>query len=185
MDAARSSLRLGAREVHIVYRRSRDEVPARAEEVEHAQEEGIIFDFLTNPIAVLGNEQGGVAGLRCIRMSLGEPDASGRRSPVPMEGSEFDMPMDTVVMALGTRPNPLVFAEALGLQRSRQGTVVADTETGRTTQERVWAGGDIVTGAATVISAMGAGRVAANDIDRYLQGGCTEPWVKETAPAGV
>ncbi|MFO7696313.1 MAG: NADPH-dependent glutamate synthase [Anaerolineae bacterium] len=185
MDAARSSLRLGAKEVHIVYRRSRDEVPARAEEVEHAQEEGIIFDFLTNPIAVLGNEQGGVAGLRCIRMTLGEPDASGRRSPVPMECSEFDMPMDTVVMALGTRPNPLVFTEALGLQRSRQGTVVADTATGRTTQERVWAGGDIVTGAATVISAMGAGRVAANDIDGYLQGGCTEPWVKETALAGV
>lgn len=185
MDAARSALRLGAEEVHIVYRRSREEVPARAEEVEHAQEEGITFDFLTNPIAVLSNEQSGVAGLRCIRMTLGEPDASGRRSPVPMEGSEFDMPMDTVIMALGTRPNPLVFTEAVGLQRSRQGTVVADTETGRTTQERVWAGGDIVTGAATVISAMGAGRVAASDIDRYLQGGCTEPWVKETAPEGV
>jgi glutamate synthase (NADPH/NADH) small chain len=179
MDAARCSLRLGAREVHIVYRRSRDEVPARAEEVGHAEEEGIIFDFLTNPIAVLGNEQGVVAGIRCIRMTLGEPDASGRRSPVPLEGSEFDMPIDTVVMALGTRPNPLVFTEALGLQRSRQGTAVARTETGRTTLERVWAGGDIVSGAATVISAMGAGRVAATDIDAYFHGGSAGPWVQE------
>ncbi|MGI6367683.1 MAG: NADPH-dependent glutamate synthase [Anaerolineae bacterium] len=179
MDAARCSLRLGAREVHIVYRRSRDEVPARAEEVEHAEEEGVIFDFLTNPVAVLGNEQGTVAGLRCIRMALGEPDESGRRRPVPEEGSEFELAMDTVIMALGTRPNPLVFTEALGLQRSRQGTVVADHTTGRTTQERVWAGGDIVTGAATVISAMGAGRVAANDIDAYLSGGCASPWAPE------
>jgi glutamate synthase (NADPH/NADH) small chain len=162
-----------------VYRRSRDEVPARAEEVGHAEEEGIIFDFLTNPIAVLGNEQGVVAGIRCIRMTLGEPDASGRRSPVPLEGSEFDMPIDTVVMALGTRPNPLVFTEALGLQRSRQGTAVARTETGRTTLERVWAGGDIVSGAATVISAMGAGRVAATDIDAYFHGGSAGPWVQE------
>jgi glutamate synthase (NADPH/NADH) small chain len=185
MDAARSSLRLGAQEVHIVYRRSRDEVPARLEEVEHAEEEGIIFDFLTNPIEVQGNEQGVVTGLRCIRMELGEPDASGRRSPIPVDGSEFDMAMDTVVMALGTRPNPLVFSEAEGLERSRRGTVVADAATGRTTLERVWAGGDIVTGAATVISAMGAGRVAANDMAAYLQGGAQEPWQKEHAPASA
>lgn len=179
MDAARSSLRLGAKEVHIVYRRSREEVPARAEEVEHAEEEGIIFDFLTNPIEVIGNEQGGVAGLRCIRMTLGEPDESGRRRPVPEQGSEFEIPMDTVIMALGTQPNPLVFTDADGLHRSRRGTVVADTTTGRTTQERVWAGGDIVTGAATVISAMGAGRVAANDIDAYLHRAEDERWLKE------
>jgi len=167
MDAARSSLRLGAEEVHIVYRRSAAEVPARAEEVHHAEEEGIIFDFLTNPIEVHGKE-GWVTGMRCIRMELGEPDASGRRRPVPMEGSEFDMDVDTVVMALGTRPNPMVFSDAKGLDRTRHGTVVADVNTGRTKRERVWAGGDIVTGAATVISAMGAGRIAATDIDAYL-----------------
>jgi len=183
MDAARSALRLGATEVHIVYRRSRDEVPARAEEVEHAEEEGILFDYLTNPVAILGNDQGAVAGIRCIRMTLGEPDESGRRRPVPLEGSEFEMPVETVIMALGTRPNPLVFTDAPGLQRSRQGTVVADPETGRTTLERVWAGGDIVTGAATVISAMGAGRVAANDIDAYFHGGQDRPWSDVTAMA--
>ncbi|NLT74185.1 MAG: NADPH-dependent glutamate synthase [Chloroflexi bacterium] len=185
MDSARSALRLGAKEVHIVYRRSREEVPARAEEVEHAEEEGVVFDFLTNPIAVLGNEQGGVTGIRCIRMTLGEPDDSGRRRPVPAEGSEFEMGVDTVVMALGTRPNPLVFIEADGLERARGGTVVADLETGRTTLERVWAGGDIVTGAATVISAMGAGRVAASDIDAFFQAGSPGPWkaTKEDVPA--
>ncbi len=175
MDAARCSLRLGAAEVHIVYRRSRDEVPARAEEVHHAEEEGIVFDFLTNPVEVLGDENGWVSGLRCIRMELGEPDASGRRRPIPIEGSEYDMPMDTVVMALGTQPNPLVFTEANGLERSRWGTVVADESTGRTKMSRVWAGGDIVTGAATVISAMGAGRIAANDIDVYLHDS-SGPW---------
>jgi glutamate synthase (NADPH) small chain len=185
MDAARSSLRLGADEVHIVYRRSRDEVPARLEEVEHAEEEGIIFDFLTNPIEVLGNEQGVVSGLRCIRMELGEPDESGRRSPIPVKGSEFDMEMDTVIMALGTRPNPLVFSDAEGLERTRRGTVVADMETGRTTLERVWAGGDIVTGSATVISAMGAGRVAANDIDAYLNREEQQPWRIERAAASA
>ena len=176
MDAARCSLRLGAAEVHIVYRRSRQEVPARAEEVHHAEEEGIIFDFLTNPIEVFGNQQGWVTGIRCIRMELGEPDASGRRSPIPIEGSEFDMPMDTVVMALGTRPNPLVFTDAARLERTRHGTVVANAANGRTKMEGVWAGGDIVTGAATVISAMGAGRVAANDIDAYLRSGASGPW---------
>jgi glutamate synthase (NADPH/NADH) small chain len=181
MDAARSALRLGADEVHIVYRRSRDEVPARAEEVHHAEEEGVIFDFLTNPIEVHGNEQGWVTGLRCIRMELGEPDASGRRRPIPVEGSEFEMAVDTVVMALGTRPNPLVFMDAEDLERSRGGTVVADAQTGRTRKERVWSGGDIVTGAATVISAMGAGRVAADDIDRYLQDADAGVWWPEDA----
>jgi glutamate synthase (NADPH/NADH) small chain len=181
MDAARCALRLGAAEVHIVYRRSSEEVPARAEEVHHAEEEGIIFDFLTNPIEVYGDEKGWVRGMRCIRMQLGEPDASGRRRPLPLEGSEFDMDVDMVVMALGTRPNPLVFTESGGLERTRHGTVVADEKTGKTTKERVWAGGDIVTGAATVISAMGAGKAAAADINRFLRG---EP-VAETAQAVV
>ncbi len=181
MDAARCALRLGTiqsrerdeppPEVHIVYRRSRKEVPARAEEVHHAEEEGIIFDFLTNPVEIYGDHNDNVIGMRCIRMRLGEPDASGRRRPIPIEGSEFDMEVDTVIMALGTRPNPLIFADASGLERTRHGTIVADEVTGRTTRERVWAGGDIVTGAATVISAMGAGKRAAADIDRYLRGG--------------
>jgi glutamate synthase (NADPH/NADH) small chain len=170
MDASRCALRLGAEEVHIVYRRSSAEVPARLEEVHHAEEEGIIFDFLTNPVEIYGDEKGWVCGLRCVRMKLGEPDASGRRRPLPIEGSEFDMDVDMVVMALGTRPNPLVFTQAGGLERSKHGTVVADEDAGRTTKERVWAGGDIVTGAATVISAMGAGKRAAADIDRYLRG---------------
>jgi glutamate synthase (NADPH/NADH) small chain len=156
--------------VHIVYRRSPQEVPARAEEVHHAEEEGIIFDFLTNPVEIYGNDEGWVSGMRCIKMQLGEPDASGRRRPLPIEGSEFDMDVDMVVMALGTRPNPLVFTDSGGLERTRWGTVVADEETGKTTVDRVWAGGDIVTGAATVISAMGAGKRAAADIDRYLRG---------------
>jgi glutamate synthase (NADPH/NADH) small chain len=170
MDSSRCALRLGASEVHIVYRRSHEEVPARAEEVHHAEEEGIVFDFLTNPVEIYGDEKGWVRGMRCIRMKLGEPDASGRRRPLPIEGSEFDMDVDMVVMALGTRPNPLVFTESGGLERSRHGTVVADEATGKTTKDRVWAGGDIVTGAATVISAMGAGKHAAADIDRFLRG---------------
>ncbi len=170
MDSSRCALRLGAEEVHIVYRRSSAEVPARAEEVHHAEEEGIIFDFLTNPVEIYGDEKGWVRGMRCIRMKLGEPDTSGRRRPLPIEGSEFDMDVDMVVMALGTRPNPLVFTESGGLERTRWGTVVADEETGRTTKDRVWAGGDIVTGAATVISAMGAGKHAAADMDRFLRG---------------
>jgi glutamate synthase (NADPH/NADH) small chain len=169
MDASRCALRLGAEAVHIVYRRSREEVPARAEEVHHAEEEGIIFDFLTNPVEIYGDDKGWVSGMRCIRMKLGEPDASGRRRPLPIEGSEFDMDVDMVVMALGTRPNPIVFTEAGGLERTKWGTVVADEETGKTTKDRVWAGGDIVTGAATVISAMGAGKRAAADIDRFLR----------------
>jgi glutamate synthase (NADPH/NADH) small chain len=175
MDASRCALRLGAQEVHIVYRRSAQEVPARAEEVHHAEEEGIIFDFLTNPVEIYGDEKGWVRGMRCIRMKLGEPDASGRRRPLPIEGSEFDMDVDMVVMALGTRPNPLVFTDSGGLERTRWGTVVADEQTGKTTKDRVWAGGDIVTGAATVISAMGAGKRAAADIDRFLRTGDMAP----------
>ena len=180
MDAARCALRLQTLqgkggEVHIVYRRSRDEVPARAEEVHHAEEEGVIFDFLTNPVEILGDEKGNVVGMRCIRMELGEPDASGRRSPVPVPGSEFEMDVDMVIFALGTSPNPLVFVDAEGLQRTRHGTVVVkDEETGRTTMPRVWAGGDVVTGAATVVSAMGAGKRAAADINRYLAGEVTD-----------
>jgi len=185
MDSARCSMRLQALqaentgedpgEVHIVYRRSRAEVPARAEEVHHAEEEGIIFDFLTNPVEIYGDEKGNVCGMRCIRMELGEPDESGRRRPVPIEGSEFDMDVDMVVMALGTRPNPLVFNDAGGLERTKWGTVVADEETGRTTKPSIWAGGDVVTGAATVISAMGAGKRAAADIDHFLRGEIN-PW---------
>ena len=185
MDAARCSLRLqvlraqqdGSErgEVHIVYRRSRAEVPARAEEVHHAEEEGVIFDFLTNPTEILGDEHGNVVGMRCIRMELGELDASGRRRPVPIEGSEFEMAVDTVIFALGTSPNPLVFVDAEGLERSKWGTVVADPETGRATMPRVWAGGDVVTGAATVVSAMGAGKRAALDINAFLRGE-VDPW---------
>ncbi|MCL5023245.1 MAG: NADPH-dependent glutamate synthase [Nitrospirae bacterium] len=183
MDSVRCNLRLQALEaaktgtnsgeVHMVYRRSREEVPARAEEVHHAEEEGVIFDFLTNPLEILGGEKGAVRGMRCIRMKLGEPDKSGRRSPIPIEGSEFEMEVDTVVMALGTSPNPLVFVEAEGLERTKHGTAVADTETGRTKKPRVWAGGDVVTGAATVISAMGAGKRAAADIHKFLKGETT------------
>jgi glutamate synthase (NADPH/NADH) small chain len=180
MDAARSAKRLqrlyapvdangaGEGEVHIVYRRSRAEVPAREEEFHHAVEEGIICDFLTNPIEILGDEKGNVRGMRCMRMELGEPDASGRRSPVPIAGSEFEMKVDTVVFALGTSPNPIVFTDAQGLQRTRHGTVVADDATGRTKLPGVWAGGDVVTGAATVISAMGAGKRAAADMHAFL-----------------
>jgi len=183
MDSARCALRLGADEVHIVYRRSPEEVPARAEEVHHAEEEGIIFDFLTNPVEIYGDEKGWVSGMRCIRMKLGEPDASGRRRPLPIEGSEFDMDVDMVVMALGTRPNPLVFTDSGGLERTRWGTVVADEETGKTTKDRVWAGGDIVTGAATVISAMGAGKRAAADMDRFLRGETVEEGEAEAVAA--
>lgn len=179
MDSARCSVRIQALranetggdpgEVHIVYRRSREEVPARAEEVEHAGEEGVIFDFLTNPLEITGDGTGKVKAMRCIKMKLGEPDASGRRKPIPIKNSEFEMEVDTVIMALGTSPNPLVFVDAEGLERTRHGTAVADAETGRTKKRRVWAGGDIVTGAATVISAMGAGKRAAADIDKFLK----------------
>ena len=167
MDAARTALRLGA-EVHIVYRRSEAELPARAEEVHHAKEEGIVFDLLTNPVRILADDQDNVTGIECIRMELGEPDASGRRSPVLVEGSEFTIDCDTVIMALGTRPNPLISSTTEGLEMNRKQCIVA-TEEGQTSLEGVFAGGDAVSGAATVILAMGAGKKAAQAIDEYLK----------------
>ena len=167
MDAARTALRLGA-DVHIVYRRTEAELPARREEVHHAAEEGIIFDMLTNPVEVLGDERGWVRALKCIRMELGEPDESGRRSPVPIPGSEFEIPTETVIMALGTSPNPLISKTTEGLETTRRGCLVASEE-GATTRPGIFAGGDAVTGAATVILAMGAGRRAAKAIDDYLK----------------
>lgn len=168
MDAARTALRLGA-EVHIVYRRSAEEIPARAEEVHHAQEEGIKFNLLTNPVAILGNENGWVSGIRCIKMELGEPDASGRRRPIEIKGSEFDIDVDTVIMALGTSPNPLISSTTKGLEINRRKCIIAEDETGKTSREGIYAGGDAVTGAATVILAMGAGKKAAKAIDEYLK----------------
>ena len=167
MDAARTALRLGS-EVTIVYRRTEKELPARVEEVHHAREEGIEFRMLTNPVEVLGDEKGWVRALRCIRMELGEPDASGRRSPIPVAGSEFELPVDEVIMALGTSPNPLIAKTTKGLETERHGCIVAD-EAGATSRPGVFAGGDAVTGAATVILAMGAGRRAAAAIDAYLR----------------
>lgn len=166
MDAARTALRLGA-EVHVIYRRSESELPARAEEVHHAKEEGIIFDLLTNPTEILTNEDGWVSGIRCIRMELGEPDASGRRRPVEIEGSEFDIEVDTVIMSLGTSPNPLISSTTIGLDTDKRKCIVAD-ETGKTTKDGVYAGGDAVTGAATVILAMEAGKAGAKGIHEFL-----------------
>ena len=168
MDAARCARRLGA-EVSIVYRRTEAELPARREEVEHAMEEGIVFRFLTNPLSIGGNEQGWVNSMRCQQMELGEPDASGRRSPVAVEGSEFDLPVDCVIMALGTSPNPLIKSTTEGLETQRWGGIIVEEETGKTSREGIYAGGDAVTGAATVILAMGAGKNAATAIDEYLQ----------------
>lgn len=166
MDAARCARRLGA-EVHIVYRRSMEELPARKEEVEHAQEEGIIFDLLNNPVKVIGDDQGWVSHVECIKMELGEPDASGRRKPIPVEGSEFQIEADCMIMAIGTSPNPLIRSTTPGLEVNRRGCLVVD-ENEMTTKDGVYAGGDAVTGAATVISAMGAGKKAASSIDEYL-----------------
>ncbi len=168
MDAARTALRLGA-EVHIVYRRSEEELPARVEEVHHAKEEGIIFDLLTNPTEILADESGWVSGIKCVRMELGEPDASGRRRPVVIEGSEFLMEVDTVIMSLGTSPNPLISSTTKGLEVNKYKCIVAEEDFGATTKKGVYAGGDAVTGAATVILAMGAGKAAAKGIDEYLR----------------
>ena len=169
MDAARTALRLGA-EVHIVYRRSESELPARVEEVHHAKEEGVIFDLLTNPVEILADENGWVKGMKCVRMELGEPDASGRRRPVVIPDSEFILDVDTVIMSLGTSPNPLISSTTIGLDTNKRKCIVADEETGKTTKEAVYAGGDAVTGAATVILAMGAGKAAAKGIDEFIKG---------------
>jgi len=170
MDSARCALRLGADEVYIVYRRSEVEMPARREEVENAKEEGIRFKLLTNPKRFLGDEQNWVVGMECYEMELGEPDESGRRRPIAIPGSEFIIDVDVVIVALGTTPNPLIAQTTPGLETAKRGTVVADETTGKTVKPGVWAGGDIVAGAATVISAMGAGKRAAASIDEYLRG---------------
>lgn len=169
MDAARTALRLGA-EVYIVYRRGEEELPARVEEVHHAKEEGVIFKLLTNPKEILVDENGWVRGMRCARMELGEPDASGRRQPVEVAGSEFELELDTVIMSLGTSPNPLIVSTTKGLDANKRGCIIAKEENGSTSKEAVFAGGDAVTGAATVILAMGAGKAAAKGIDAYLSG---------------
>jgi glutamate synthase (NADPH/NADH) small chain len=167
MDSARCALRLGAKEVKIVYRRSREEMPARAEEIENAEEEGIVFEFLTNPRRFISNKRGWVTAMECIRMRLGEPDASGRRRPIPIEGSEFTMNVDTAIIAIGRTANPIIQQTTEGLQVTRWGTIVVD-ENGKTSIEGVYAGGDIVTGEATVISAMGAGKKAARAMHKYI-----------------
>ncbi len=169
MDAARCAKRLGAEEVYIVYRRSMDELPARKEEVEHAEEEGIVFKTLVNPTEVLGDENGNVKGLRCIKMELGEPDESGRRRPVEVRDSEFDLEVDCMIMSIGTSPNPLIRSTTPGLETNKRGCIITKDESGLTSRTAVYAGGDAVTGAATVILAMGAGKNAATAIDEYLK----------------
>ena len=170
MDAARCALRIGAETVSIVYRRTEAELPARLEEIEHAKEEGVNFQLLTNPVAIEDDGNGWVHGLKCVKMELGEPDATGRARPVPIEGSEFVLDTDCVVMAIGNSPNPLISRTTEGLQVNRHGCLVLrDTESWITTRDGIYAGGDAVTGAATVILAMGAGKAAANSIDEYLQ----------------
>jgi len=171
MDSARTALRLGAETSMIVYRRSRQEVPARAEEVHHAEEEGVEFHFLTSPVKFNGNEKGRLASMTGLKMELGEPDDSGRRRPVPIKGSEFDLECDLAIIAVGAGPNPLLTRSTEGLDLNKWGYIIADSETGKTSRKGVWAGGDIVTGSATVILAMGAGRVAADSIHKYLETG--------------
>jgi len=168
MDAARTSLRLGAKDVYIVYRRAREQMPARAEEVHHAEEEGVQFKLLQNPVEVLGDDKNNVIGMKCIKMELGEPDASGRQRPVAIDGSEFVLDVDTVIVAIGNSPNPIIPSTTPGLELSKWGTIIIDEETGMSSVDGVFAGGDIVTGAATVISAMGAGKRAARGIHTYL-----------------
>lgn len=170
MDAARCAKRLGAEEVYIVYRRSEAEMPARIEEVEHAKEEGVIFKVLTNPVEILGNDELFVTGMKCVQMELGEPDASGRRRPVAVEGSDFVIDLDCVIMSIGTSPNPLIRNTTKGLETNKKGCIVVQDDSGLTSREGVYAGGDAVTGAATVILAMGAGKSAAKAIDEYIQG---------------
>jgi glutamate synthase (NADPH/NADH) small chain len=170
MDAARTALRLGAEKVSVVYRRSRKEMPARIEEIHHAEEEGIEFQFLTNPTKIIGNDDGWVTAMECLRYELGEPDASGRRKPVPIPGTEFEIECDTVIVSIGNGANPLLPAATPGLETNRWGNITADPETGKTSKKGVWAGGDIVIGAATVILAMGAGRQAARSMHAYLTG---------------
>ena len=170
MDASRCALRLGAEEVYIIYRRSKVEMPARLEERENAEEEGVIFKLLTNPKRFIGDEQGRVGAVECYEMELGEPDESGRRRPIPKPDTEFTIDIDTAIVALGTRPNPIIPSSTEGLELTRWGTIKTDEATGRTSKERVWCGGDMATGAATVISAMGAGKRAAADIDAYFKG---------------
>jgi len=168
MDSARTALRLGADESHIVYRRSKEELPARAEEAENAEEEGVIFDYLTLPMRLIGDERGWLTEIECIKMELGELDASGRRSPIAVKGSEFRMKADAVIVAIGNSPNPLIPMSTPGLAVGKKGNIEAEEETGKTSRERIWAGGDVVTGAATVISAMGAGRRAAKSMHAAL-----------------
>lgn len=168
MDAARSAMRMGAEHVYIVYRRSEEEMPARKEEVHHAKEEGIEFLNLNNPVKIIGDENGRVCAMECIRMELGEPDESGRRSPIPVEGSNYNLEVDTVIMSIGTSPNPLIRTTTSGLEANKRGCLIVD-EAMCTTKEGVYAGGDAVTGAATVILAMGAGKTAAQSIDKYIQ----------------
>ena len=167
MDAARTALRIGAESVKIVYRRSEAELPARAEEVHHAKQEGVEFQFLTNPVSMQGDEKGMLQSMTCVRMELGEQEASGRRSPVEIAGSEFTIETDLVIFSVGTGANPIITKSVPGLELNKRGYIVAD-ENGRTSVDGVWAGGDIVTGAATVIKAMGAGRQAAKDIHEWL-----------------
>ena len=170
MDAARSAKRLGAEEVYIVYRRGMEELPARKEEVEHAEEEGIIFKTLNNPVEILGNDEGIVCGMKCVEMELGEPDESGRRRPVEKPDSEFVLDVDSVIMSIGTSPNPLIRSTTPGLEANNRGCLITKDESGLTTRDNVYAGGDAVTGAATVILAMGAGKAAAKAIDEALRG---------------